>query len=46
MKLNYPFWVGQVDTASLPPWCAVVLLLTVIVAIILMVIALIREVNK
>lgn len=43
MKLNFPFWVGQVDTESLPPWCAVILLVTVIVAIILMVIALVRE---
>lgn len=46
MRLNFPFWVGQVDTKSLPPWCAVVLLVTVIVAIILMVIAIVKEVQK
>lgn len=46
MKLNFPFWVGQVDAESLPPWCAVVLLVTVIVAIILMVIAIVKEVQE
>ena len=46
MKLSFPFWVGQVDTESLPPWCAVVLLATVIVAIVLMVIAIVREVQE
>ena len=46
MKLSFPFWVGQVDTESLPPWCAAVLLVTVIVAIILMVVAIVREVKE
>lgn len=46
MKLEFPFWVGQVDAESLPPWCAVVLLATVIVAIILIVIALVCERGK
>ena len=46
MKLNFPFWVGQVDAESLPPWCAVVLLVAVIVAIILMVIEIIKEVQE
>ena len=46
MKLSFPFWVGQVDAESLPPWCAVVLLVTVIVAIILMVIEIIKEVQE
>ena len=45
MKLNFPFWVGQVDTESLPPWCAVVLLATIIVSVILLVIAIIKEVQ-
>lgn len=46
MKLNFPFWVGQVDAESLPPWCAIVLLVTVIVSIILVVISLVRELRK
>lgn len=43
MKLNFPFWVGQVDTESLPPWCAVVLLVTIVVMIVLLIVALIRS---
>lgn len=46
MKLSFPFWVGQVDTESLPPWCAAVLLVAVIVAIILMVVEIIKEVQE
>lgn len=46
MKLNFPFWVGQVDTESLPPWCVVVLLAAVIVPIIIMVIDLVREAKE
>lgn len=44
MKLNFPFWVGQVDTEGLPPLCAVVLLATIIVSLILLIIAIIKEV--
>lgn len=46
MKQNFPFWVGQVDTESLPPWCAAVLLATIIVSVILFVIAIIKEVQE
>ena len=46
MKLSFPFWVGQVDTESLPPWCVVVLLATIIVTIIFMVVALVREMRE
>lgn len=44
MKLNFPFWVGQVD-ADLPPWCGVILLITIIVSVVLLVIAIIKEVQ-
>lgn len=46
MKLNFPFWVGQVDTESLPPWCVVVLLAAIIVSVIFLVIAIIKEVQE
>ena len=46
MKQNFPFWVGQVDTEILPPWCAVVLLATIIVSVILLVIAIIKEAQE
>lgn len=43
MKLSFPFWVGQVDTTNLPPWCAVVMLVTIITMIVLLIVALIRS---
>ena len=43
MKLNFPFWVGQIDTESLPPWCAIVMLVINITMIVLLIIALIRS---
>ena len=43
MKLNFPFWVGQIDTESLPPWCAIVMLVIIITMIVLLIIALIRS---
>ena len=46
MSEHFPFWVGQVDTESLPPWCAVVLLATIIVSVILLAIAIIKEVQE
>ena len=41
MKLSFPFWV--VDTTNLPPWCAVVMFVTIIVMIVILIIALIRS---
>ena len=46
MKLNFPFWVGQVDAEGLPPWCGVILLITIIVSVVLLVIAIIKEVQE
>ena len=43
MKLSFPFWVGQIDTESLPPWCAVVMLVTIVAMIVLLIVALIRS---
>ena len=43
MKLSFPFWVVQVDTTNLPPWCAVVMLVTIVVMIVILIVALIRS---
>lgn len=43
MSEHFPFWVGQVDTESLPPWCAVVMLVTIVVMIVMLIVALIRS---
>lgn len=43
MKLSFPFWVGQVDTTNLPPWCAVVMLVTIIAMIVMLIVTLIRN---
>ena len=46
MMVLFPFWVRQVDAESLPPWCAVALLATIIVSVILLVIAIIKGVQE
>lgn len=46
MKLGFPFWAGQVDAEGLPPWCGVILLITIIVSVVLLVIAIIKEVQE
>ena len=43
MIVFFPFWVGQVDTTNLPPWCAVVMLVTIVVMIVILIVALIRS---
>lgn len=43
MKLSFPFWVGQVDTTNLPPWCVVVMLVIIIAMIVMLIVALIRS---
>lgn len=43
MKLSFPFWVGQVDTTNLPPWCAVVMLVTIVAMIVMLIVTLIRN---
>lgn len=41
MSVLFPFWVGQVD--NLPPWCAVVMLVTIVAMIVILIVALIRS---
>lgn len=43
MSVFFPFWVGQVDTTNLPPWCAVVMLVTIVAMIVILIVALIRS---
>ena len=43
MKMSFPFWVVQVDTTNLPPWCAVVMLVTIVAMIVILIVALIRS---
>ena len=43
MKLMFPFWIGQVDTKSLPPWCGIVLLVTIIVSVIIIAIMIVKR---
>ena len=41
--MSFPFWVVQVDTTNLPPWCAVVMLVTIVAMIVILIVALIRS---
>lgn len=41
--MSFPFWVGQVDTTNLPPWCAVVMLVTIVAMIVMLIVTLIRN---
>lgn len=43
MSVLFPFWVVQVDTTNLPPWCAVVMLVTIVAMIVILIVALIRS---
>ena len=43
MSVFFPFWMGQIDTTNLPPWCAVVIFVTIVAMIVILIVALIRS---
>jgi hypothetical protein len=46
MSVKFPFWIGQVDAESLPPWCGVVMLATIVVGILFLVVVIVKEWRK